>query len=67
MGADKPTDVKVSVDGVPQPGGKDVHNGQVTVDGYRLYRLVSLPKVTDRSVVTIEFSKGVSANAFTFG
>ncbi|MBV7363951.1 redoxin domain-containing protein [Actinomycetaceae bacterium TAE3-ERU4] len=67
MGSDSPAEVKVSVEGIPQPGGKDVHNGIVKVDSYRLYRLVSLPKLAKGLTVTIEFAKGVSANAFTFG
>ncbi|OKL50541.1 cytochrome c biogenesis protein DipZ [Boudabousia marimammalium] len=59
--------VKVMVDGISQPGGMDVKDGQVKVQDYRLYRLVELPEITEGTQVTLTFDKGVSANAFTFG
>jgi hypothetical protein len=38
----------------------------LSVSGQRLYRLVELPKVGDRTL-TIRLAPGVSAYAFTFG
>jgi hypothetical protein len=43
-----------------------VSGGRVTVAAQRLYRLVTLPKVEDRTL-TIRLAPGVSAYAFTFG
>ena len=40
--------------------------GRLTVRQQRLYRLVTLPKVEDRTL-TIELAPGTSAYAFTFG
>ena len=48
------------------PSGEDVSGGRLTVGQQRLYRLVTLPKVEDRTV-TIELAPGISAYAFTFG
>lgn len=58
--------VQVSVDGKVQSAGKDVSDGTVTIDANRLYHLVHLPTATE-ATVTLTFSEGVSANAFTFG
>ncbi len=46
--------------------GADVHSGLVTVQGQRLYSLVSLP--TDaQQTLTIQIPPGISAYDFTFG
>ena len=61
--------VRVLLDGRPIPdrlAGSDVHNGVVTVSGQRLYDLVELPKVEDRTLRLVPES-GVMGYAFTFG
>jgi thiol-disulfide isomerase/thioredoxin len=61
--------VRVLLDGHPIPpglSGADVRQGVVTVGFQRLYRLVNLPRV-ERHVLTLDFSPGVRAYAFTFG
>ncbi|MDO5729972.1 MAG: cytochrome c biogenesis protein CcdA [Actinomycetaceae bacterium] len=67
LGGPEGARVRVSVDGVEQPGGLDIVDGQLTIDSYRLYRLVRLPQFSDDSVITLEFDEGVAAHAFTFG
>jgi thiol-disulfide isomerase/thioredoxin len=65
----KPRSAQILVDGRPLPdalAGADVHDGRLSVSGQRLYRLVELPKVGDRTL-TIRLAPGVSAYAFTFG
>jgi cytochrome c biogenesis protein CcdA/thiol-disulfide isomerase/thioredoxin len=65
----KPRSAQILVDGRPLPdalAGADVHDGRLSVSGQRLYRLVELPKVEDRTL-TIRLAPGVSAYAFTFG
>jgi hypothetical protein len=60
---------RVLLDGKPIPdadAGEDVSGGRLTVSQQRLYRLVTLPKVEDRTL-TIELAPGTSAYAFTFG
>jgi thiol-disulfide isomerase/thioredoxin len=64
-----PRVARVLLDGHPIPAadaGADVHNGSVTVQGQRLYSLVSLPGV-QQHVLTIELPQGISAYDFTFG
>ena len=59
----------VLLDGKPIPdadAGADVAGGRLTVGEQRLYRLVNLPKVEDRTI-TIELAPGTTAYAFTFG
>ena len=59
----------VLLDGKPLPdadAGADVGGGRLIVGPQRLYRLVNLPKVQDRTI-TIELAPGTSAYAFTFG
>lgn len=46
--------------------GSDVSNGIVTVDGSKLYHIVSLKKVGD-TTVTLTVPKGTSLFTFTFG
>jgi cytochrome c biogenesis protein CcdA/thiol-disulfide isomerase/thioredoxin len=61
--------VRVLLDGKPIPdrlAGADVHGGVVTVSGQRLYDLVDLPKVEDRTLRLVPES-GVMGYAFTFG
>jgi len=61
--------VRVLLDGKPIPAGlagSDVHNGVVTVTGQRLYDLVELPKVEDRTLRLVP-EAGVMGYAFTFG
>lgn len=67
LGGPEGARVRVSVDGVEQPGGLDVVDSELTIDSYRLYRLVRLPRFSEDSVITLEFDEGVSAHAFTFG
>ena len=61
--------VRVLLDGRPIPdslAGADVHHGVVTVSGQRLYDLVDLPKVEDRTLRLVP-EAGVMGYAFTFG
>ena len=46
--------------------GDDVHNGRVTVQSQRLYRLVDLPAVSQHRLSLI-FDPGITGYAFTFG
>jgi cytochrome c biogenesis protein CcdA/thiol-disulfide isomerase/thioredoxin len=46
--------------------GSDASNGTVTIDGSRLYHIVSFKKLTT-TVVTLIVPKGVSLYTFTFG
>ncbi|PIE19286.1 MAG: hypothetical protein CSA64_05255 [Arachnia propionica] len=59
--------VQVTLEGAGDPGGADAESGTVSIDSARLYHLVQLPQATDGTTVTLQFSKGVSAHAFTFG
>jgi len=64
-----PRQVQVLLDGKPVPAtvaGADVHGGQVTVRGQRLYSLVSLPGDEQHSLKVV-VPPGVSAYDFTFG
>ena len=65
----KPRTGEVLLDGRPIPNkvaGADVHNGEFTVVGQRLYSLVSFPEA-EQAIVTVELPPGVSAYDFTFG
>ena len=66
MGGPSGSSVKVDVGG-QDPGGADVIDGTADVSDSRLYRLVELPSPSEGTTVTLTFSKGVRANAFTFG
>ena len=60
---------RVLIDGKPiadADAGDDVSGGRLTVSQQRLYRLVALPKVEDRTL-TIQLAPGTTAYAFTFG
>lgn len=57
----------VTVDGKPANPGADVVDGTVQVGDARLYKLVKFDKPQSGATVEITFSKGVKANAFTFG
>ena len=64
-----PRQVHVLLDGRPIPAadaGSDVHDGTVTVQGQRLYSLISLPSAQQHDF-TLEIPPGVSAYDFTFG
>lgn len=70
LGGQKGAKVEITVQGVPNPNdvaGADVHQGTVTIDGERLYRLVKLPHNIHQATVTLTVPEGVRANAFTFG
>jgi len=65
----KPRIGRVLIDGHPissRQAGADVHNGEVTVRGQRLYSLVSLPQA-EQHVITVQLQPGISAYDFTFG
>jgi hypothetical protein len=65
----KPRIARVLIDGHPissRQAGADVHNGEVTVRGQRLYSLVSLPQA-EQHVITVQLPPGISAYDFTFG
>jgi cytochrome c biogenesis protein CcdA/thiol-disulfide isomerase/thioredoxin len=64
-----PRTVAVELDGRPVPAadqGADVHDGRVTVEGQRLYALISLPRAEDHTLA-VQVPRGVSAYDFTFG
>ncbi|HEX4010057.1 MAG TPA: cytochrome c biogenesis protein CcdA [Solirubrobacteraceae bacterium] len=64
-----PRTTRVLIDGKPIPAseaGADVHGGNVTVVGQRLYSLISLP-TDEQQTFTIDIPPGVSAYDFTFG
>jgi hypothetical protein len=57
------------LNGKPIPAsaaGSDVHKGLVTVQGQRLYSLISLPQ-DEQQTFTIQIPPGVSVYDFTFG
>jgi cytochrome c biogenesis protein CcdA/thiol-disulfide isomerase/thioredoxin len=65
----RPRPVQVLLDGRPVSAanaGADVHSGVVTVEGQRLYTLVSLPHA-ERHRLTLRFAPSVTGYAFTFG
>lgn len=62
--------IKVLVDGVlvdETIAGKDVKGGMATIDGARLYHLVSFNEFGRGKLLELQVSPGVSFNAFTFG
>ena len=64
-----PRTVQVLLDGRPisaADAGSDVRDGVVTVQGERLYTLVSLPHDEQRRL-SLRFAPGVTGYAFTFG
>ncbi len=67
MGGAEGATVNVEVDGQTQHPGQDVADGTAIINQHRLYRLVSLPKAAEGTLVTLHFSPGITANAFTFG
>jgi cytochrome c biogenesis protein CcdA/thiol-disulfide isomerase/thioredoxin len=61
--------MRVLLDGRPIPdslAGSDVHHGVATISSQRLYNLVDLPKVENRTLRLIP-EAGVTGYAFTFG
>jgi hypothetical protein len=67
MGGPPGGTVKVAVDGLPAPGMDVDAAGMVTIDGSRLYKLVRTDSSVTGTTLRLTFSRGVSANAFTFG
>jgi thiol-disulfide isomerase/thioredoxin len=66
---ERPLPVRVLLDGrpiAPADAGGDVHDGEVTVRGQRLYSLVSLHG-DERHHLSLRFAPGISGYAFTFG
>lgn len=59
--------VKVETESGVPAGGIDVVDQHISVGEARLYKIIRLDKPTDGLQVKLTFSKGVSANAFTFG
>ena len=60
---------RVLLDGRPiraSEAGSDVRGARLRVSGQRLYRLVSLPRVEDRTL-RLELPPGITGYAFTFG
>lgn len=70
-GSDSPQMVGVKVDGKPlsQTGfaGSDSQVDAVTIDGSRLYRIVSFPAFSSQHTIELTVPDGVSLNTFTFG
>ncbi len=65
----QPRKLQVLLDGHPisaADSGADVHNGMVTVQGQRLYGLISLPSAQQHTF-TLKIPPGISAYDFTFG
>src|SRR6202012_3424073 len=65
----KPRTARVLVTGKAFPAseaGSDVHNGLVTVQGQRLYNLISLAG-DQQQTFTVQIPPGISAYDFTFG
>ena len=63
--------VRVTLDGEKvdsQVAGKDVVDGEVTVDADRLYELINLKGKTENHMLKLEFlTPGIEVFAFTFG
>ena len=65
----RPRTARVLLDGRPiraREAGGDVRGAKLRVSGQRLYRLVSLPGVEDRTL-RLELPPGITGYAFTFG
>jgi cytochrome c biogenesis protein CcdA/thiol-disulfide isomerase/thioredoxin len=69
-----PTDrpVTLTLNGKPvtasNSGGSDVDaNGQIHLNGARLYKLIKLPDLARNQQLELNIPNGVSVNAFTFG
>ncbi|WP_130865136.1 cytochrome c biogenesis protein DipZ [Acidipropionibacterium timonense] len=59
--------VRVSTTDGTAPGGADVKDGVITLDGDRMYRIAHLSRATAGTQVILTVDAGVSAHAFTFG
>ncbi|MEI2731736.1 MAG: cytochrome c biogenesis protein DipZ [Dermatophilaceae bacterium] len=59
--------VGVGLDGQALPGVDRGPDGTASVEVARLYRLASAGQPLTNATLTLTFSRGVSANAFTFG
>jgi cytochrome c biogenesis protein CcdA/thiol-disulfide isomerase/thioredoxin len=70
-GNTKENKVKVYLDGKvidPARAGRDVKNGEITVETDRLYNVVDLHDKTENHILKLEFkSPGIQAFTFTFG
>ncbi len=67
MGGPEGAQVQVKVNGEAMNLGPDAEGGTASASENRLYRLVKLPEFAKGTLVELTFSKGVRANAFTFG
>lgn len=68
MGAESEKQVQVKVNGESQNLGEDVNdNGSVSVQEYKLYKLVKADQFMQSALLELTFDKGIEANAFTFG
>ncbi len=66
---DRPRTLQVLLDGKPisaADAGEDVHGGEATITGQRLYRLVDLPRAGTHTL-ELRFERGIEGYAFTFG
>ncbi|MBP6037819.1 MAG: cytochrome c biogenesis protein DipZ [Candidatus Saccharimonas sp.] len=60
--------IGVSVEGLANPGGIDVNTeGQVIIDGPRLYKIVHGDNYLANRQLTLTIPTGTTVNAFTFG
>ncbi len=67
MGGPTGSTVRVEVDPATTFGSDVGTGGAVSLGEYRLYKLVQADQTVTGGTVTLTFSKGVTANAFTFG
>jgi len=67
MGGPPGSTVKVAVDSSATLGSDVGPNSTVTLDGPRMYRIVESTESSAGGTLRLTFSRGVSANAFTFG
>lgn len=68
--SDKPATLKLNGQPVTAGinGGSDVDsNGQIHLNGARLYKLIKLPSFTKNAILDISIPKDGTVNAFTFG
>lgn len=71
MGSDTPKSVTVLLNNKPvssqNVAGDDVQNSAVSVNEYKLYRLINYQDFRDDGVIELQVPDGVELNAFTFG
>lgn len=65
----KSVKAKITLNGAPisTNAGKDVMNGEITIDQHRLYELVNQPSPQDGVLDITVITPGLEAYAFTFG